>query len=110
MRSIMGLIACWVAYGQGADPSPAFEVASVKPSAPLRRPSPAICKGGPGTSDPGFYTCTTSDLSFLVAGAFHLHSYQFPSADNLDRTKYKIPRRFRQEPPKSSSIGCCRCC
>jgi len=90
MRSIMCLLACCIAYGQGADPSPAFEVASVKPSPLLRGPSPAICKGGPETNDPGFYTCTNSDISFLVAGAFQLHGYEFPSADSLDRRKYEI--------------------
>jgi uncharacterized protein (TIGR03435 family) len=86
----MGLLACCVAYGQVAAPSPAFEVASVKLSPPPREPRGASCKGGPGTTDPGFYTCTNSDISFLVGAAFGLYGYQFPSADNLDRAKYEV--------------------
>ena len=65
---------------------PAFEVASVKLSSPLA--SGGGCKGGPGTTDPGIFTCTNQTLQDLIITAFHVNFYQIFSADN--QTKYEI--------------------
>ena len=46
-------------FGQAAAPPPAFEVASVKPAAPEER---AGISGGPGTSDPGLFRCSSVTL------------------------------------------------
>jgi uncharacterized protein (TIGR03435 family) len=67
-----------------------FEVASVKPSLPPPGPAPAFCKGGPGSADPGLFTCSNANIAFLLEGAFHLKVYQLPSADSLGRAKFDI--------------------
>ena len=48
------------------------------------------CKGGPGSTDPGLFTCTNYNLSNLVSMAFQLMPYQLPSADYGDRAMYEI--------------------
>jgi uncharacterized protein (TIGR03435 family) len=77
LRTILFLSVVIVVYGQKPDPSITFEVASVKLAQPLDptvRPAP--CVGGPGTSDPGRYTCRQT-LAVLVATAFDLRPYQW---------------------------------
>ncbi len=78
------------AHAQGAGAATVFEVASVKPGA---APTPQVsadgratamrsgCMGGPGTQDPGRYTCQNATLSSIVASAYELKRYQysFPS-------------------------------
>jgi uncharacterized protein (TIGR03435 family) len=58
---------------QTPDGQPAFEVASVKPGmpqGPLGKRS--IVNGGPGTSDPGLFSCQNCALIMLVARAYGL--------------------------------------
>jgi uncharacterized protein (TIGR03435 family) len=62
------------AYAKGQS----FEVASIKPAPP---PEQTImmgigCRGGPGTNDPGRWTCVNLNLPILVRNAFDLKSYQ----------------------------------
>jgi uncharacterized protein (TIGR03435 family) len=77
-----------------------FEVASVKPSPP---PGPGWrtvgCQGGPGTSDPGLFTCREITISNLISMAFHLEEYQFPNRDAIDNAPYEISARV---PPNST--------
>ncbi len=71
----IAIFACCVARSQQVGHSPAFEVASVKPSPPMDRsapPSLAGCRGGPGTADPGVYTCRYATIQGLVIEAFGL--------------------------------------
>jgi uncharacterized protein (TIGR03435 family) len=56
-------------------PPASFEAASVKP-APLA--GPVSCSGGPGTSDPGLWTCSNVPLAFLISNAYGFQAYQFP--------------------------------
>jgi uncharacterized protein (TIGR03435 family) len=76
MRFILVLsclsLAGWFAYGQTTD-APSFEVASIKPAAS----SPISCSGGPGTTDPGMWKCSSVPLSFLISNAYGLEMYQF---------------------------------
>jgi bla regulator protein BlaR1 len=67
-----------------------FEVASLKPARPSPdgRSSPK-CKGGPGTSDPGLFTCVDQTFGNLLAEAFDLAFYQLPNAYG-DRSQYEI--------------------
>ena len=68
-----------VIYGQKPDSTIAFEVASLKASPPADqnvRPV-AGCTGGPGTPDPGQYTCRRALLAALVGTAFDLRGYQW---------------------------------
>jgi uncharacterized protein (TIGR03435 family) len=87
---VVGLLSSPQGQAQASAPTLSFEVASLKPSPPPRGPAPASCNGGPGSADPGLYICSNANLAFLVEVAFYLKSYQFPSADSLDRTKFEI--------------------
>lgn len=81
----LALTYCCIAQEQTAT----FEVASVKLSSPLAAlASSGGCKGGPGTTDPGIFTCTNQTLQNLIITAFHVNFYQIFSADN--QTKYEI--------------------
>lgn len=60
-----------VAYTEG---SSSFEVASIKP-APMTKPGGG-CWGGPGTKDPGRWTCENASLLYLVRMVFDLRLYQ----------------------------------
>jgi uncharacterized protein (TIGR03435 family) len=80
-----------VAYTQPSDPTLTFEVASVKASPP-RPPNGAIrigCTGGPGTKDPGRWTCRNMTVSNLISNAYNLKRYQMPP-DNFDADRYEI--------------------
>jgi len=84
------LVFIYAAVAQEAE-SPEFEAASVKPA----KPSPdgritVGCKGGPGTADPGLYTCTNINLANFVGMAFRLNSYQMANPDYGDRMMYDI--------------------
>jgi uncharacterized protein (TIGR03435 family) len=66
---------------QTASDDPAFEVASVKKADPNSIAPPNVCKGGPGTSDPGLFSCTNEALSGLILQAYHLQFYELVSPD-----------------------------
>ncbi len=64
------------AWGQSADASVAFEVASVKASPPPDGRGMRVgCNGGPGSKDPGTITCTNMNLANLVTIAFGIPHY-----------------------------------
>src|SRR5690349_8508278 len=74
LRSSTLPLACIMLYGQ-ATHVPSFEVASVKATSPS---APGIsCTGGPGTKDPGLWTCINVSLSFLITRAYGFEPYQF---------------------------------
>ena len=64
------------AYGEG----PTFEVASIKAAMPVEPgqggPMMMGCSGGPGTKDPGRWTCENITASNLVLNAFDLKPFQ----------------------------------
>jgi len=79
------LVACGIACGQ------TFEVASIKPSAP-RPPNGAIrvgCSGGPGSKDPGRWSCQNYTLSSLINSAYALQRYQMPDSGS-EQDRYDI--------------------
>jgi uncharacterized protein (TIGR03435 family) len=90
--TIFVLSVIWRIYGQGADPPPSFEVASVKLSPPLDRANAPIfgCSGGPGTADPGLYACRYATLQGLIIEAFGLMSFQLPYSASGDHSTYDI--------------------
>jgi len=72
------------AFGQISDPSPTFEVASVK-LAPPPAPNAGMsvgCNGGPGSKDPERWTCQNMSVSNLISTAYDLKRYQMPEGDN----------------------------
>ncbi len=89
-RTILGLFACWLTYGQPPNPSLSFEVASVKLSPPFQGGVGGGligCRGGPGTEDPGQYTCAHATIGTLLIQAFSLKPYQLPS---VSRDAYQV--------------------
>jgi uncharacterized protein (TIGR03435 family) len=74
---------------QVVNPNVKFEVASVKPSQPPNA-NAMVCKGGPGSTDPGFFTCSNINVTNLVGRAFRLMPYQLPSTDTGERALYEI--------------------
>ena len=78
-------------FGQTAPPPPAFEVASVKPAVPGERPG---ISGGPGTSDPGLFRCSSVTLRTLVLRAYGLKGFQLlgPSflSSSIGADRYSI--------------------
>jgi uncharacterized protein (TIGR03435 family) len=100
-RSILGLIAGCMAYGQTPDPAIIFEVASVKPAPPpevsqggarvVRRTG---CSGGPGTPSPGQYTCFNTSVVNMVSNAFGLKPYQLPAASAADAARFDVTAKI----------------
>lgn len=63
-----------------------FEVASVKS---VERPGPResrLCTGGPGTANPGTWSCRHVTLSYLIFNAYDLQLYQFQSPEWIQAT------------------------
>jgi uncharacterized protein (TIGR03435 family) len=89
------------AQAQGPNASPQFKVASIKPSPPpdggrVRMGS----RGGPGTADPGTFTCERCPLTGLVSQAFYLDPYQLTAPDWMQSARFnvsaKIPKAQRR--------------
>lgn len=68
-------------FGQTVPTAPAFEVASVKPSAPGER---AGISGGPGTSDPGLFRWSRVTLRNLIGRAYGLRAFELLGPSFLD--------------------------
>src|SRR5690242_19354039 len=47
------------------------------------------CNGGPGTKDPGRWTCANMTVFNLISNAYNLKRYQMPP-DNFDADRYQI--------------------
>jgi uncharacterized protein (TIGR03435 family) len=73
-----------------------FEVASVKVAAPT---SHFAMRGGPGTSDPGQITYSSTSLKLLVAKAYDVEKYQIAGPSWLEVRKYDIAAKL---PPGGS--------
>jgi uncharacterized protein (TIGR03435 family) len=86
---VLFALVCGVAYSQPSDPTLTFEVASVKASPPSNGPIRIGCTGGPGTKDPGRWTCPNMTVLNLISNAYNLKRYQMPS-DNFEADRYEI--------------------
>jgi uncharacterized protein (TIGR03435 family) len=79
-------------YGQASDAKAAFEVASIKPSAPY---DPTVGQfvrstGGPGTDDPGLFTCENCSLISLISIAYDMPIYRITAPDWLQTTQFVV--------------------
>ena len=91
---------CIAAWGQ--TPKPTFEVASIKPATPLGPMGMRVNrKGGPGTADPGMYTCENCPLSWVVSEAYELMPFEFAPPDWLENVRFdflaKVPTGTTKE-------------
>jgi uncharacterized protein (TIGR03435 family) len=66
-----------------------FEVASVKPADAQAR---GLCTGGPGTSDPGTFSCPHVSLAALIYRAYDLEFqfYRFKPTDWMETTWFTV--------------------
>ena len=96
MRPLVQVVIClnlarMCAYGQAAD-APSFEVASIKPA-----PSSAIqCSGGPGTTDPVLWRCSSVPLGLLITIAYGFQAYQFRPNDPCCIARFDITAKVAE--------------
>jgi uncharacterized protein (TIGR03435 family) len=78
-----------------------FDAASLKPASQTG-PTPGRgggfsfysgCSGGPGTTDPGRFTCTAVTLRTLIQRAWKLRTYQIAGPGTLDGAQYDVEAR-----------------
>jgi uncharacterized protein (TIGR03435 family) len=91
------LLACRETRAQDHNDRPQFEVASVKPAPPDPvRGWDAICRGGPGTDDPGLFRCENMSLTNIIVRAYALNYLQVSGPEWLKSQMYvisaKVPR------------------
>jgi uncharacterized protein (TIGR03435 family) len=79
------------AYSQTADHQPAFEVVSIRPAPP---PDPGGGfmggRGGPGTDDPGLFTCVNWSLANLVTLAYAIFDFQLSAPGWMQDQKFNV--------------------
>lgn len=87
----LALFASVLALGQTGEPPLKFEVASVKPAAPMTpgRMAPAL-SGGPGTGDPTRYTARNRTVKSLLMEAYEMWSYQISGPREIEDGQFDI--------------------
>lgn len=88
MRAALALLTSCVGFAQTAGPQ--FDVASIKPSGPIGNGSFVGYRGGPGTEDPGRYTCTYCYLSMVITEAYGVPYYRLAGENRLPETRFLI--------------------
>ena len=85
-------LACAAAWAQTS--KPAFEVASVKPATPLGPMGLRSNRtGGPGTRDPGTYTCQNCPIAWVLDEAYDLQPYQYSGPDWVHSQRFDFAAR-----------------
>src|ERR1017187_586637 len=82
-----------------------FDVASVKPAAPIAGNTIRVMmRGGPGSSDPGQITYTNVSLKNVLMNAYGVKDFQISGPGWLDSERYdivaKVPRGATKEQSK----------
>ena len=78
-----------MACGSLACAETSFEVASVKPA----QEKAIRCSGGPGTSDPGMWSCGNAPLVYLISIAYDLQRYQYQPPVWMFDSRYDVVAR-----------------
>ena len=91
-RALPVLTAIFTVGATYCQPQPAFEVATIKPAVPFdgRRVFNFGASGGPGTKDPGRYTCDHCSLADLICQAYGLKRYQLAGPDWLGSEYFDV--------------------
>lgn len=84
------LLAQYAGYGQ-INRRPEFEVVSIKPSSGSNG---AGCRGGPGTNDPGLFSCAGTSLTTLVLMADRVPYYQLSAPDSMLMSRVDVNARI----------------
>ncbi len=89
------------AFGQAAD-SPAFEVATIKPAPPMGMGRIMVgTRGGPGTQDPGRFTCSNCNLSMLISTAYDINYIQISGPSWMDSQRFDVVAKVPQGATKA---------
>jgi uncharacterized protein (TIGR03435 family) len=88
MRTALAWLVCCIGCAQ--TPEPQFDAASIKPSGPIQPGHFVGCKGGPGTDDPGRFTCGFTDLSGLIEDAYDIPYYRLSATNRLPETRFHL--------------------
>jgi uncharacterized protein (TIGR03435 family) len=96
------LFSCAALSGQTPDAKPAFEVASIKPAhVDFARGYTLRIDGGPGTHDPGVFTCENCSVLDLLVSAYGVDRFQVTAPswteDQRFTTTAKIPEGATKE-------------
>jgi uncharacterized protein (TIGR03435 family) len=84
------LLVAWSSYAQPSG-SVEFDVASIRPSAPAVGGLMTVgCSGGPGTRDPGLFTCQNMTLSNLVTDAWRIDFFRLTAPDWMNSVRFDL--------------------
>jgi len=94
-RTGLAVLAAFSAIAQSADKALSFEVASVKPAAPLVPDGRGMIRleppsGGPGTKDPGRINYRYQTLKLLMMRAYDVKNFQITGPVWLDSERFDI--------------------
>jgi len=97
MSAGLAVFTSCAALAQTAENSPAFEVASVKPAAPITgNRIQVMMRGGPGSPDPGQITYSNVTVKNVLMNAYGVKGFQISGPGWLDSERYdivaKLPR------------------
>jgi uncharacterized protein (TIGR03435 family) len=88
---------CIAAHGQTANAQPAFEVASIKPSAkPTSQRIRVSIDGGPGTNDPTLFECRNCSVSILMMRAYDVKYHQLAGPGSRSEELFDITARVAE--------------
>jgi uncharacterized protein (TIGR03435 family) len=71
-----------------------FEVVSIKPTEPDPRGYSVSSRGGPGTNDPGLFTCENYSLMGLITRAYDIPSYRVTAPEWAQLLKYNVSAKI----------------
>ena len=102
LRSLpLGFAVCAsMLLAQAPDPTPRFEVASVKPVVPGPGPMSVAWRGGPGSSDPTQFTATNMTLFAIVTHAYDVPGFRLSAPSWLSSERFNIVAKV---PPGATS-------
>jgi uncharacterized protein (TIGR03435 family) len=89
------LLAILSAAAQSPDPAQQFEAASIKPGPPPdMRGMRVSSRGGPGSNDPGLFTCENCAIAGLISRAFDIRDYQLSGPDWIQNTRFNVSAKI----------------
>jgi len=91
-------------YAQAPDSLPSFDVASIKPAAPMTPGQMMVgIRGGPGTGDPGQMTFTNVSLKDLIEAAWDVKAYQITGPNRLESERFDVTAKVPKGATKEQS-------
>ena len=101
MRMILLAAAAAFACAQPAD-SPSFEVATIKLAAPMPMGRIMVgTRGGPGTPDPGRFTCNNCNLTMLISQGYDINFIQISGPPWMDSQRFDVIAKVPEHTTKA---------